>query len=595
MAVGPGLAEPPQLEAHVDSEQKPWTNLAVNNPPENFQFAVVTDRTGGHRDGVFLEGVHKLNLLQPEFVVSVGDLIEGYTEDLGRLDREWQEFNGFVAKLEMPFFYVPGNHDISNPVMTRDWLRRYGKSYYHFRFQDVLFLCLNSEDPPSSQISDDQVAYVKAALEENQDVRWTLVFIHKPLWSYNGENGWNKVAALLADRDYTAFAGHTHRYFEHFENDKQHLTLATMGGGSRLRGDNFGEFDHFAWITMTDEGPITAILQLDGIWDTHIMNSERAGLIRPLLRGAAVRNEGIVVDGGTFEGAQTRVRLTNDADLPMEVEVRFLQDDILRSDRQRVTRVVDPNSVEDVTLELFTEIPVDPATLRPLRAEWRAEYNVQDNVNPVVVEGTHRIVVDTTFPLMARTEPVAVDGNLGEWGALTVLPAEPGQVETTQDAWYGNQDASVQFGVYHDADYIYIAAKVTDDNRYLRPDDDYNDQDGIEIYLDARPAANRSGGVTFKDFLMLGLAAGQSTDKLHKRDSLPEGTQIASETTDQGYTVEAAIPLTYIEQQGGANWADLRVNIAVRDYDPDGTAMIWWRPDWRSPADYAGSGVFTRE
>src|SRR5206468_2697058 len=58
-------------------EKNPWTNLELNNKERDFQFVIVTDRTGGHRPGVFGEAVRKINLLQPEFVISVGDLIEG--------------------------------------------------------------------------------------------------------------------------------------------------------------------------------------------------------------------------------------------------------------------------------------------------------------------------------------------------------------------------------------------------------------------------------------------------------------------------------------------------------------------------------------
>ena len=56
----------------------PWNHLELNNDPDHFQFAIVSDRAGGHRPGVFMDAVNKLNLLQPEFVMSVGDLIEGY-------------------------------------------------------------------------------------------------------------------------------------------------------------------------------------------------------------------------------------------------------------------------------------------------------------------------------------------------------------------------------------------------------------------------------------------------------------------------------------------------------------------------------------
>ena len=43
-------------------EINPWTNLEWNDDPANFQFAIVSDRTGGHRKGIFEDAVGKLNL-----------------------------------------------------------------------------------------------------------------------------------------------------------------------------------------------------------------------------------------------------------------------------------------------------------------------------------------------------------------------------------------------------------------------------------------------------------------------------------------------------------------------------------------------------
>src|SRR5205823_10590034 len=41
-------------ELDVQSEKRnPWTNLKLNNSPDTFHFAVVSDRTGGHRARVF--------------------------------------------------------------------------------------------------------------------------------------------------------------------------------------------------------------------------------------------------------------------------------------------------------------------------------------------------------------------------------------------------------------------------------------------------------------------------------------------------------------------------------------------------------------
>lgn len=120
----------PRIIIDIPTARKPWNHIHWNKSASQFQFAIVTDRTGGHRPEPM--GIQKLNLLQPEFVMSVGDLIEGYTEDPDLLNAEWKEFMGFIDSLEAPFFYVPGNHDITNAVMAKKWNELFGVSYYHF-------------------------------------------------------------------------------------------------------------------------------------------------------------------------------------------------------------------------------------------------------------------------------------------------------------------------------------------------------------------------------------------------------------------------------------------------------------------------------
>src|ERR671933_559098 len=69
----------------------PVTHLRFADPAKEFSFALVSDRTGGHRANVFSQAVERLNLMQPQFVVSVGDLIEG-GKDETTLPRQWQDF-----------------------------------------------------------------------------------------------------------------------------------------------------------------------------------------------------------------------------------------------------------------------------------------------------------------------------------------------------------------------------------------------------------------------------------------------------------------------------------------------------------------------
>ena len=89
---------------------------------------------------------------------------------------------------------------------------------------------------------------------------------------------------MLGDRAYTFLAGHEHVY--HYEEEAnaphQHrITLASTGGVSNLRGTDYGSFDHFVWITMTEEGPVIANLLLDGVLPMDIEQKYRRPWFAP--------------------------------------------------------------------------------------------------------------------------------------------------------------------------------------------------------------------------------------------------------------------------------------------------------------------------
>lgn len=300
--------------------RNPWTHLRINRNDDQFQFAIVTDRTGGHRAQIFSRAVKQLNLLQPEFVISVGDLIEGYTEDMKQVDKEWKELIGYVSELEMPFFYVAGNHDITNSKMEKKWREIFGRHYYYFKYKDVLFLMLNSEDPPinkGSRISRKQVKWAEQVLRENQKVRWTFVVLHKPLWHYGDlkKNRWTEIENLLQGRKYTVFAGHLHNYQKTVRHGMNYYQLATTGGASRMRGTRYGELDHLVWVTMKANGPRLANIQLDSIYpdDLKLPVTQEKGTTRKKVKVYPV--SGIVtLNGKPIEDADVVFHLVDPKD-----------------------------------------------------------------------------------------------------------------------------------------------------------------------------------------------------------------------------------------------------------------------------------------
>jgi len=586
----------------------PFTSLDVNNGAENFQFAIVSDRTGGHRPGVFLDGVRKLNLLQPEFVMSVGDLIEGYTTDRAEIDRQWTEFNGFIDELTVPFFYVPGNHDYTNEVLAEEWKERFGRDYYHFTYNDVLFLCLNSEDmvrgAGRGTIDDEQYEYIEQTLAENSDVKWTLVFMHQPLWDQEGSERWDDVEKLLTDRKHTVFVGHRHRYVK-YERDhgNNYFILATTGGGSPLRGPKLGEFDHVVWITMTNEGPIIANLALDGIWSEDVITEEIAAYVRPLLQSQAVSVEPLLVQDNTFETYKTEVKLTNNSDVPMRIDLTLQANPKIIPSFGAQTYEVSPNSVEIVKLGLKATEATPLDSIEPLVLHSTIIYPGEmsgEEMPEVSFESTYRLLPEKVAVISPTESAVQVDGSLEDWPELSYSVGENGYVDSDPFSHKGDSDASFHFDVTYDDEYLYIAADVIDNQLETTPDKIAYEQDGINVLLDARPeriSALETGERIFREVLYLGISPLEAdSNELFRADRLPEGTKAAINRTEQGYVAEMAVPVSYLNELQGGNWESLRLNVAIRDFDENGQyqTALFWKPDWRSENNYVGSGTFRK-
>lgn len=470
------------------------TDREFNNDPSNFQFAIMADRTGGHRPGVFIDAVDKINLLQPEFVICVGDMIEGSTQDQARLDAERTEFDEIVGRLEMPFFYVPGNHDITNEFMADDYRRRYGRSYYHFVYRNVLFLCLNTEDPPATNFGSEQIAYAANALAENPDVRWTLLFMHKPMWLEGRGKGWDEIEKLLAGRPHTVFAGHHHTYLKDERGGADYLMLATTGGASGLAGPDHGQFDHIVWVTMTDQGPSIANLLLDGIHDKNVRTPETAALLSGIAGGRAFPRDAVLVEKADFTAARHPIRIINRAEVPMHFKMSFRPINTIVVEPQQAEFDIPPQAEMEVVVDLTAPEPIKIELAPPIVFDWTASYRIEGRARPVTARGEQRVMLERIQPCARRTRPVRIDGKLNDWKALPIICTQPAQIHFNPDSWSGPKDGSFRFGTAYDNQFLYIAIATTDDKVVAVPDSWPWFQDGVEVRLDARPDPERSRG-----------------------------------------------------------------------------------------------------
>jgi predicted phosphodiesterase len=281
----------------------PWLEKKFDNGADKFTFAIFSDLNGGEREGIFNVGAAQLRLLRPELIVSIGDLIDGGTEDEAQLTKEWDSFDKRAEAAGAPIFRVGGNHDLTNVKMREVWAKRYGPRYYHFIYKDVLFLIMDSEDfsekrmrqvyiardkyikmadgptPEKArgmeymgmiersrgEISPDQSAYFERVLADNPNVKWTFLFMHKPTWLREGGKGMSRIEAALQGQNYTVFNGHEHtfRYRERLGMD--YIMLGTTGGAQNPNSDK--AFDHLTLINMDNNGPTISHIRMDGLLD----------------------------------------------------------------------------------------------------------------------------------------------------------------------------------------------------------------------------------------------------------------------------------------------------------------------------------------
>lgn len=580
LAIGGAAAGQSEIiTEQLETLKKPWTSLEAND--DNFQFVVVTDRTGGNRPGIFKTGVGKINLIQPEFVVSVGDLIQGYTRDTAELERQWREFNSIVGAFQMPFFYVAGNHDYTNEKMVELWNEKFGTAQYYFLYKNVLFLCLNSEDGATAlkdpDIGDEQLAYAKSVLAQHPDVRWTMVFMHQPLWIRPSAENWRELEKELDKRKHSVFTGHVHRYTLYERNKSDYFTLATMGGGSRLRGSNYGEFDHFMWVTMTDSGPYYANIMLDGIQDKSVYTEAQLARRQQLDAAPPVKLLPVFENGEAAGYIAFSVK--NPDDVARKVKIQLRSGDYMQAGEEVVERDIAPKGEMEVTVPVTMIGQIDRMA-RPLTA------TVELLGDDLGWSKNYRVFPTPKFSFKKAPRRVKVDGELSEWKKWDYDFGEPG--------------GRVRFSIREGKDMLYFAAKVEDASIQTGFGKGHLDQDGIFLSIDPRPIEKSAYNPQDEEGVLRGewlaLLGQPNADEfgLAFAEIMPKTVQAKGKRTEDGYQVEFAVPMATLEKMRGGKVTDLRINVSVIDSDEGQKIRNYsWMPAWQE--GYVGTGTFFRD
>jgi hypothetical protein len=258
----------------------PLVGDATPHPGERFSFAIVGDKTSGGEGKwpIFDCAVDAMNLLEPEFAITVGDHIPGHMQDRAQWDVEWKEYLEHARRLQIPLLLIPGNHDIANTECYDFWKHDWGRTYYSFDYKTSHFLVLNTEEERfdgRGPIWEAMMRFAEDDLASHKDSVHTFVFFHKPMWDDpRFTDDWRRLQKALAGRRYTAVAGHEHYLMSERDDNGNLLVIQSATGGGIAQESplkEYGAFHSFGYVTVDGNHVTYAVVQPEGgIWPVEV-------------------------------------------------------------------------------------------------------------------------------------------------------------------------------------------------------------------------------------------------------------------------------------------------------------------------------------
>lgn len=565
---------------------------------KNFSFAVLGDRTGISNQEIFEQILTTIKSMKTDFVINVGDLIEGYTNFETIINNEWDSIFDNLGTLKEQFYFTAGNHDIWDSLSYQVYLNRtgYQKPYYTFSIGKNHFIVLdNSRQDKVEKPDSIQLAWLHSALSKYKKNDNFFCFMHKSFWKdayiNNKPDTFHKLFVKYGV-DYV-FSGHDHFYCQ-LEWDG--ITYTQVGpSGSRYkmyRKQEFGAFQNFVVVSVNNNNVEIKVIKPDGkVLNSDIVTLQEIQELEKIEKSVKIAKIAVsyIPDGAN-------VGITKDTD-----EIEVIVDNINTFPLNSIGKWDLGSGNWNITPpQTMISIPVQ--TSRSYRFDWQT---LSETIYPLPkftitypysLTGNKTYQVEKLFPIHVQaqclwsSQPIKIDGKLCEkiWHKakpLYIFGSSDGARSST-DPW--------QVSFAYDDNYIYLAAKMTDyEIRQLastitKRDERVYDDDHLNIVLQPTVVSdtyyqffiNANGVVMDRACYMLGKDS--KKDVKWNSNIIAKG-QIENSKSFQGWTLEIAIPFKDFTQELPTQWGFNLVRFQKRKE----TVSIYSVPFEHNPKTFA--------
>lgn len=145
----------------------------LNKYPSKLRIVAFADVKTPPGKTTFYEAAKEINLLNPDFSMFLGDLVETPTGG-------WKDFLKGIFMLKDPVFIVIGNHEYDAMGRATIYEKIIGPRYYYRVIGDFLIVALDSKK--DGYIDMDQLNWLEQILSENRE-KVKIIGFHHPLFS----------------------------------------------------------------------------------------------------------------------------------------------------------------------------------------------------------------------------------------------------------------------------------------------------------------------------------------------------------------------------------------------------------------------------